>query len=201
MTLPASGAMKMGGNVDVELSLSATAQISMGSTNVRTLYGIASGAIRLAADGYGKSNIFYYTFASNQNNINLNSFLTSQGWNGSIRVVITINGGVVISASSTGSAGLTVSGSYPNGLSIINNGYILGMGGGGGSGGAGGAGGSAGASGGTALSVSTYFTMTNNGIIAGGGGGGGGGGAIATGSYWGAGYGGGRAIKAIQKEG
>ena len=74
MTLPASGAMKMGGNVDVELSLSATAQISMGSTNVRTLYGIASGAIRLAADGYGKSNraAISYTFNTNTMNASLN---------------------------------------------------------------------------------------------------------------------------------
>jgi hypothetical protein len=45
----------MGGNVDVELGNSSTTQLSLGSTPVRTLYGVASGAIRLAADGYGKS--------------------------------------------------------------------------------------------------------------------------------------------------
>jgi hypothetical protein len=47
--------MQMGGNVDVELGNSSTTQLSLGSTPVRTLYGVASGAIRLAADGYGKS--------------------------------------------------------------------------------------------------------------------------------------------------
>lgn len=57
MALPASGAMRMGANVDVELSLASTTAISLGSTSVRGLYGVASGAIRLAADGYGKANL------------------------------------------------------------------------------------------------------------------------------------------------
>ena len=45
----------MGADVNVILSFSSTTQISLGATGVRTLYGVASGAIRLAADGYGKS--------------------------------------------------------------------------------------------------------------------------------------------------
>jgi hypothetical protein len=57
MALPASGAITFG-NINTELGLTSTAAISLGSTTVRSLYGIASGAIRLAADGYGKSNIF-----------------------------------------------------------------------------------------------------------------------------------------------
>ena len=55
MALPASGALSLG-NVNVELGLSSIVQISLGATGVRTLYQVASGAIRLAADGYGKSN-------------------------------------------------------------------------------------------------------------------------------------------------
>lgn len=55
MTLPASGAMKLGAYVNVELGFAATAKISLGSTAVRTLYGISTGAIKLAANGYGKS--------------------------------------------------------------------------------------------------------------------------------------------------
>lgn len=57
MTLPASGAVRMGADVDVELSLASTTAISLGGSGVRGLYGVASGAIRLAADGYGKSNL------------------------------------------------------------------------------------------------------------------------------------------------
>ena len=56
MALPASGRMRQGADVNVELGNSATTQISLGQASVRSLYSVASGAIRLAADGYGKSN-------------------------------------------------------------------------------------------------------------------------------------------------
>ena len=55
MALPSSGAMRMGADVNVELSKTATTLISLGQSDVRALYSVASGAIRLAADGYGKS--------------------------------------------------------------------------------------------------------------------------------------------------
>ena len=53
MTLPASGAISLN-NVNVELGLSGTASINMGSAAVRGLFGVASGAISMS-DGYGKS--------------------------------------------------------------------------------------------------------------------------------------------------
>jgi hypothetical protein len=55
MALPASGAISLGA-VNTELGLTSTTLISLGGSSVRTLYGISTGAIRLAADGYGKSN-------------------------------------------------------------------------------------------------------------------------------------------------
>ena len=55
MTLPASGNPLSFSQVDVELGLSATAQISMNDTAVRTLFGVASGAIGMSS-GFGKSN-------------------------------------------------------------------------------------------------------------------------------------------------
>jgi hypothetical protein len=64
MTLPSSGAMRLGANVNVELGNSSTAQISLGQSTVRALYGVASGAIRLAADGYGKSSAVYQVFTT-----------------------------------------------------------------------------------------------------------------------------------------
>ena len=54
MPLPASGAISLGA-VSVILGNSGISQISLGATGVRTLYNVPSGAIRLAADGYGKS--------------------------------------------------------------------------------------------------------------------------------------------------
>lgn len=55
MTLPASGAISLN-NVNVELGLSGTTSINMNQATVRTLFGVASGAISMS-DGYGKSNI------------------------------------------------------------------------------------------------------------------------------------------------
>ena len=53
MTLPVSGAISLN-NVNVELGLSGTASINMGSAAVRGLFGVAPGAITMA-NGYGKS--------------------------------------------------------------------------------------------------------------------------------------------------
>ena len=53
MTLPSSGAISLN-DVNVELGNSGTASIDMNSSDVRTLFGIASGEIEMA-DGYGKS--------------------------------------------------------------------------------------------------------------------------------------------------
>ena len=54
MTLPASGAISLFA-VNDELGLSHSAQIGLLCTNVRTLFGVASGAVGLQT-GYGKSN-------------------------------------------------------------------------------------------------------------------------------------------------
>jgi hypothetical protein len=97
---------------------------------------------------------------------------------GNTDVILTINSGVFLGATSTGVYALVVSSSFSAGdtVSIINNGTILGMGGGGGAGGfAGNAGGGGG--GGNTMQISRATRITNNGVIASGGGGGGGGGA------------------------
>ena len=169
MTLPVSGAISLG-DVNVELQRSATATISMDDAELRTLFAVPSGAIGLAT-GYGKANKFAISITSNQTNLDLYSWLVSQGWNESSKVEVTINAGVWLSSNSTSIAGLRISGTYPNGLFITNNGYIVGMGGKGGN-----ASGGAGSVGGVGLTTSSACTITNNGTIAGGGGGGGAGG-------------------------
>ena len=113
MTLPASGAMKMGANVNVELGNSATAQISLGQSTVRGLYGVGSGPIRLAADGYGKSSLFSFSISSNQVGANLRTLAINAGWNGTSAVQATINSGVYLYSTSTGTPGLTINGSWP----------------------------------------------------------------------------------------
>lgn len=54
MALPSSGSISLN-QVNVELNRSGTQQISLGESAVRTLFGVASGAISMS-DGYGKSN-------------------------------------------------------------------------------------------------------------------------------------------------
>jgi hypothetical protein len=60
MTLNSSGPISLGGStagqsINLELSKSATAQVSLNDTDVRTLAGVASGAIIMPTNFYGKS--------------------------------------------------------------------------------------------------------------------------------------------------
>jgi hypothetical protein len=116
--------------------------------------------------------------ASNTNNYNLSSALQALGWVTAkrARVEITINSGVTVGSTSTGSPAFLVNLKDVDYVTIINNGNIFGAAGAGGgsfansNGGAGGAGG-------TALQALSNVRVVNNGIIGGGGGGGGGAGA------------------------
>lgn len=60
MTLNASGPISLGGStsgqsINLELGQSATAQVSLNDTNVRSLAGVSSGAIVMPTNFYGKS--------------------------------------------------------------------------------------------------------------------------------------------------
>ena len=171
----------------------------------------SSGAIAFG-DFYSKGPspaTFSFTISSNQTNANLRTLAVNAGWNQSSKVIATIGSGVYISSNSTGTPGLTVNGSFPGGVDLINNGFIIGMGGAGGAGGAFSPSyGQQGAGGGLALSVSVAVTVTNNGTIGGGGGGGGGGGVFAflnvftfTYTYFGGGGGGGGRTGATNSSG
>lgn len=212
MTMVSSGPISLGGNattgglnqsINIELGQSATATISLNDSNVRTLLGKASGAISLS-DAYGKANQFAFTISSNQTNANLRTLAVNAGWNQSSKVVATISGGVFISSNGTGTPALTVNGSFPGGVELINSGTIVGMGGNGGFGSNGSAVAGSGSAGGLALSVSVAVSINNAGTIAGGGGGGGGGQAATDYAYsfsGGGGGGGGRSSAAANSAG
>lgn len=137
----------------------------------------------LLASGAGK--VFNVTIATNQTNYNLLTVLTASPYNynntDKATINLTINSGVQVTASSTGTPALTTGSITSNAkLNIINNGSIKGKGGAGGNGGEGPDGiGATGSAGGTALSIASSLsgkvTITNgSGEIFGGGGGGGG---------------------------
>ena len=174
MPLPASGPISFN-NINVELGVAGTTQASLGQTSYRTLAGVASGQISMS-NFYGKSNAFAFTISSNQTNANLRSLAVAAGWDGTSQPVATISAGVYIYSTSTSTPALTIDGSFPSGVALINNGLIYGMGGNAGNGGGNGATGGSGASGGNAVTALVAVSITNNGTISGGGGGGGGGG-------------------------
>jgi hypothetical protein len=163
-------------SINIELGRAATATSSLNESALRTLAGVPSGAISLS-NFYGKSNAFAFTISSPQTDANLRTLAVSAGWNQAALVQATIDPGVQITASSTGTPALTVNGAWPNGVTLTNNGLITGRGGNGGAGRPTGAVASAGngGGGGTGLAVSSPISITNNSTVAGGGGGGGGG--------------------------
>ena len=196
MTLPVSPPASLSfSQVNTELELSPTATITLNNTLVRTLAGQTTPASQISFSQLsGASYIFSLAISSNQTNLDLRTYALANGWSTSQLLQVTINGGVYLLANVTSTPALTVSGSFPSGVRLINNGYILGYGGAGGNGGSGSPQtGFNGAAGGTGLSISSTISITNNGTVAGGGGGGGGGGGRNAGDFYGGGGGGGGA--------
>lgn len=117
------------------------------------------------------------TISGDTTNYNVYSNRGSSYEAGNSIITLTVNSGIYLGSTSTGTAGLIIPSDFhaDDQVFIINNGYIVGMGGAGGTGAnrSGGAGG-AGSAGGPAILASRAVTITNNGIVGGGGGGGGG---------------------------
>ena len=180
MTLP-TGTISMS-QVNVELQLSATTPISLNQASVRSLAGVPSGTISMN-NLRGKTYYFYFTptISSNTPYYNIRAAAITAGWNQTtpLNATVTINAGVYVYSNSTGSYAFQTGASFPSGslLALVNNGFILGMGGSGGNAKTYGLNNqTAGAVGGPALLAQYPITITNNGSIGGGGGGGGGGG-------------------------
>ena len=122
------------------------------------------------------SNKYNLIVSSNQTDYNMVTDLTAKGWNGTspVDVQVTINSGVILTASTTAKFGFTTEMLPANSrVKIVNNGWIGGKGGTGGSVGPSRSNGSAG---GTGIKFTVATVVENYGTIAGGGGGGGGGG-------------------------
>lgn len=189
MTLPVSPNALSFGAISTELGLSATATRTLNDADGRTLAGAgASGTTISISMFWGKANVFVFnqTISASTTNYNLKAAAITAGWNQTTKLVatITINAGVYVYSTSTGSYAFDTGSTFPAGttLALVNNGVILGKGGQGGAGGnyvtgAGGAAvGAGGVGAGPAFIARQTISVTNNGTIAGGGGGGGGGG-------------------------
>lgn len=142
--------------------------------------------------------VFSPTISTNTVNYNLRAAAVAAGWNqvDALTATVTINSGVVVYSSSTGTPAFDTGVTFPGGttLTIVNNGTILGKGGKGGSTGqVPGQLGQSGFAGGPALKAQFALSITNNGRVAGGGGGGGSGGLSGGGGGGGIGNGSGGA--------
>lgn len=189
MTLQSSGAISIN-NINVELGLSGTATGSLNDAAFRTLAGVPSGAISMS-NFYGKSNrvALSYTFTASTANASLNVAAIGGYIAGKSDITITVNTSVYLYSTSTGTPGLTLTGGTTGDtLTLVNNGFIMGMGGAGGT-----LSSRPGAPGGIALQLGYPITINNTNPVAYIGGGGGGGYAQGAGGRGGGGGAGGGA--------
>ena len=158
-----------------------------------------SGAISLS-NFYSAVRQFAFTISTNTQEANLATLATAAGWDGSAPLAVTVASGVWLWSDSTSLGGLIIPSSIVNGVTLTNNGYIIGRGGNGG-GGNGQAGGPAIANSASGVSI----INASGAYIAGGGGGGGGwsngGGGGAGGGFGSGGGGAGGAINTAGSDG
>ena len=117
--------------------------------------------------------VFVDVITSDVTNYNLRARAVAAGWDQVVPLVATttVNSGIVLSADSTSQYAFDTGATFPAGttLTLVNNGFVVGMGG------AGGEAYTAGSNGGPALRAQHAITIdATGGVIAGGGGGGGG---------------------------
>ena len=123
----------------------------------------------------GAANTIWY-------NVDLRATLVANGWDQTVPVTFIIPATLTIHSKSITTASLIIAGSFPGGLTIINNGKVIGLGGAGGTPTSNNNPAAPGQAGGPAINATSSFTLINYGTIAGGGGGGGSGGMNSSGN-------------------
>ena len=190
MALPTSGPLSLN-QIHIEAGGTSGTTASLNDADIRGLIGKASGATMSFSEWYGASgrNTVNLIISANTNNYNIKSAAVASGnyvFNAT-DVILTINSGVTVGSTSTGTYALDTGSAWGSSdtITIVNNGTVKGRGG---NGGAGGSSvyntsnvnlntsdpGAAGSVGGPAFLAQTTCTFTNNGSVYGGGGGGGG---------------------------
>ena len=187
MTLP-TGTISAA-DINAELGRSSTAEFSWNDSEGRILASVGgtgqntSSGTQIDVDKFRGHARNFVSVNADTTNVTVSGLLTGNYVSGKTWGRITVGSGIVIGSTSVGAYALNVDGASGDRIEIVNNGYIVGMGGKGGRG-DGGSGynrgsaspGTDGEAGGPAIYAGYTTIITNNGIIGGGGGGGGGGG-------------------------
>lgn len=125
------------------------------------------------SDFHGTDASWYGTITTNQQNLDLATWALANGWSAGRPAIITVNAGVYIWSSALATPGMIISSAFTNSVTVINNGFIMGMGGRGGHANAG-TSVAAAQAGRFAIRLDVDATInTGTGYIGGGGGGGG----------------------------
>ncbi len=95
MALQTSGAISLN-EIHVEAGGSSGTQCSINDTDIRSLISKGSGATASFSEWYGAFRSQSFTISTNQTNLNLATYLTSAGWDGSSTAIVTVNSGVCI---------------------------------------------------------------------------------------------------------
>jgi hypothetical protein len=130
MVLSLTGPLSLS-QVNIELGRGASSTISLGEAAVRALAGVPTGPIGKASLR-GKAAQFTHAITSHQLHLNLRSHLLGIGWDGASAVEVTIAPGVYIWSDNTSVPALDMGGAFPDGLTLVNRGFIMGKGGDGG---------------------------------------------------------------------
>lgn len=188
MALQGSGAISLD-DMHVEAGGTTGTQCSLNDSDIRAMISKADGAQASFSEYYNAASEvdIAITLSSNTNNYNIYSNRGASYSAGKSNITLTINSGVTVGSTSTGTPALDTGTGWSSGdtITIVNNGAVRGRGGNGGIGASCGVNSSgsyvssssatAGGTGGTAFKAQFATTITNNGTFAGGGGGGGGG--------------------------
>jgi len=173
MTLPAKATQISMSQVNTELNMAATTQISLNDTAVRSMAGKTTTASAISMFDLGGTSgraKLSYAYTANTLQASLNVATLSGYSAGKSDITISVGSGIYVYSNSTGTAGLTITGAIAgDNVTLTNNGYIMGKGGDGGTCQTSYTGGTAG---GPAISIGCNITITNNSYIGGGGGGG-----------------------------
>jgi len=186
MALPTSGTITLD-EIHVEAGGTTNTTATINDADIRALIGKAAGVTMSFDEWYGASAAvtINLTIGANTNNYNIQNSRGGTYVAGVTTVNLTINSGVTVGSTSTGTYALDTGTGWASGdvINIINNGTVKGKGANGGAGGdrvfgISSTAGAAGGVGGNAFRAQFATTFTNNGSVYGGGGGGGGGGSI-----------------------